>query len=106
MTMAIVESARRMTNADNWPIEHLATVAHRARKGPPQIQAEIRITIVRGSPKRGNGLSLVNRWLRGGLSFLCRRTSKALKLDLGSRCHSLADSARHSSALFHVRGLE
>ena|SRR5271165_176388 len=62
--------------------------------------------LARGSPKRGNGLSLVNRWLRGGLSFLCRRTSKALKLDLGSRCHSLADSARHSSALFHVRGLE
>jgi hypothetical protein len=62
--------------------------------------------IARGSPKRGNGLSVVNWWVARRAQFLCRRTSKALNLDLGSRCHSLSDSARHSSALFHDRGLE
>jgi hypothetical protein len=45
-------------------------------------------------------------WRRVGLGLLCRRTFKALNLDLASRCHSLLDSTRRGSALFHDIGLE
>src|SRR5262249_41646850 len=47
--------------------------------------------LTRASPKRGNGLSGVN-WLgRAGLSLSCRRTFKALNLDLALRWHCLFD---------------
>src|SRR5271165_3943759 len=40
--------------------------------GHQRTETPDRSKLTRGSPKRGNGLSVVNRWWRGGLSFLCR----------------------------------
>ena len=64
-----------------------------------------KVYLARASPKRGNGLSVVNWWVAREGSVFCAAAPRALNLDLALRCHSLFDWARHGSALFHDRGL-
>ena len=64
------------------------------------------LKLARPNPKRGSGLSVLNRWAGAEGKFLCRRAFRAFNLDLAWRFHSLFDWARHGSALFHDRGLD
>jgi len=98
-----IEAGRRIAHQSlqKTPPPDSVTLTRRAgaRLGPRKI------SVARASPKRGNGLSVVNWWVAREGSVFCAAAPRALNLDLALRCHSLFDWARHGSALFHDRGL-
>ena len=72
MSMAVVEAARAVRDADDRPGEHLGRISHRLRERAPQIQREIGIAVVREAPGEAV-LGVGQRWSR--TSSRCRSES-------------------------------